>query len=161
MKKRIALLSALALCSFGILKGNLQIQWINHLAGDFSFAPKQTLKGEARCYEYAGVSEIEVRRVSKDTIRCHTFANEASHSRLEFDIVGNSIVNPRIELNSIVSRDGKSKFTYSCNGGFMKIDRSMLQKNILKAEFDLTFDHPENPDEILYWKGKILSKIKK
>jgi hypothetical protein len=153
MKRFIVLFFSLLFFTSG---KDIPVQWVESLAGDFSFSPKHTLQCEAWCYEFAGTSEIEAIRINKDSIRCHTFADAGTHSVLEFYIVNNLIVNPRIELNSIT--DGK--FTYPCKDGFVKIDKNSLKKGILKAEFDMTFDHPENQKKAMYWKGKILAKIK-
>ncbi|MBS7256303.1 hypothetical protein [Flavobacterium branchiicola] len=135
---------------------DFDIQWVENFNGDFSFSEKHSLKGEAWCYEYAGATEMKANRLSKDTIECYTLANAATHATLNFYIVRNVVSNPRIELNSIV--DGK--VTYACNECNMKIDRKAMQKGIFKAEFDMKFDHPENPNKLMYWRGKIYSKIK-
>ncbi|MBT3802052.1 MAG: hypothetical protein HOD63_03200 [Bacteroidetes bacterium] len=29
----------------------------------------------------------------------------------------------------------------------------------MKAQFSFTFDHPENPDQPMYWNGKIFARI--
>ena len=112
---------------------------------------------EAWCYEYAGISEIKAVRISKDTIKCYTSSNIATHSTLNFYIVKNQINKLRIELNSIVG----GKRTYKCNEGYMKIDKNLFKKGIFKSEFDFKFDHPENPSKSMFWKGKIYTKIKK
>lgn len=134
---------------------DFDIQWVENLDSDFSFSRKHSLKCEAWCYEYAGADEMKAKRLSKDTIECYTLANTATHSTLNFYIINNVVSNPRIELNSIV--DGK--LIYECNEGNIKIDKKAMQKGILKAEFDMKFDHPENPDKLMFWKGKIYTKI--
>lgn len=134
----------------------IKIEWSENLKGDFSFYPKQTLSCEAWCYEFAGATQIEAKRLNKETIECSTTANAATHSTLHFYIKNNVITNTRIELNSIVS----GKIVYPCNAGTIKIDRNLMKKNILKADFDMKFDHPENAEKIMYWKGKIVARIK-
>jgi hypothetical protein len=156
MKYSIVLFYCL-LSAFSVGKSKeFKVDWVENLIGDFSFSKENTLECEAWCYEYAGVSEIEAKRLKHKTIRCYTFANIATHSVLNFDIVGDSIKNARIELISI---SGKQS-TYFCNEGNMKIDSQAMKKGILKAEFDLKFYHPESPKEIIFWKGKIYTKIK-
>ena len=49
---------------------------------------------------------------------------------------------------------------FLCNAGYIKIDRRLWQRKIMKAEFSFTFEHKENSKEPIYWKGKIYSKIK-
>lgn len=135
---------------------DFNIQWVENLSGDFSFSRKHSLKCEAWCYEYGGATEIIAKRWSKDSIECYTLGNAATHCTLNFYIINNVISNPRIELNSIA--DGSR--TYACNEGNIKIDKKAMQKGILKAEFDMKFDHRENPDKLMFWKGKIYTKIK-
>lgn len=137
----------------------IEIQWVENLDGDYSFYPKQSLRCEAWCYEFAGTSKIESKRISKDSIECRTLPNSATHATLHFYIVNDLVKNARIELNSIVLRDGKSNYIYSCNEGWIKIDKQLFNKGILKAEFDMKFDHPENLKKLMYWKGKIVTKI--
>jgi hypothetical protein len=156
MKISVILLSFI-LFAFSLFPNKeLNIQWSENLKGDFSFSKKYSMKCEAWCYEYAGVSEIKAKRLSKDSIECFTLANDATHSTLNFYIINDVISNPRIELNSIVS----GKRTYMCNNGLVKVDKKAMQKGILKAEFDMEFDHPENPTKIMFWKGRIYAKIK-
>ena len=159
MKNHISIyLSAFLISAIGFVENpkEIKIEWMEDLKGDFSFYPKQTLSGEAWCYEFAGASEIEVKRLNKDSIECYTTPNAATHSTLNFYIVNNVVKNARIELNSIVS----GNITYPCNAGSIKIDRNLMKKNILKADFNMEFDHSENPKKMMYWKGKIVAKIK-
>lgn len=152
--KYTALLFSLVFCLFPFK--DFDIQWIENLDGDFSFSRKQSLKCEAWCYEYAGATEIIAKRLNKDSIECYTLTNVATHSALHFYMINNVIRNPRIELNGIV--DGKR--TYLCKDGSIKVDKKAMQKGILKAQFDMKFDHPENPEKIMFWKGKIYTRIK-
>jgi hypothetical protein len=147
------LLFSFVFCLFSFK--DFEIQWVENLAGDFSFSRKQSLKCEAWCYEYAGATEMIAKRLSKHKIECYTLGNTATHCTLHFYIINNVISNPRIELNS--SADGKH--TYLCNEGTIKMDKKAMQKGILKAAFDMKFDHPENPDKVMFWKGKIYIKI--
>lgn len=135
---------------------DLEIEWVQDLEGDFSFYPKQTLSCEAWCYEFAGATQIKAIRLNKDSIECFTLADVATHSTLHFYVVNDMVKNARIELNSIV--DGKS--IYPCIKGTIKIDQNGMKKNKLKASFEFTFDHPENRDKPMYWKGLIFAKIK-
>lgn len=159
MKKYISIfLLAFLFYGFSLIENSkdIKIQWVENLNGDFSFSPKHTLACEAWCYEFAGTSEIQARRLSKDTIECQTFADEATHSTLNFFIVNNLVKNARIELNSITGK----KLTYPCNLGSIKIDKNLIEKNILKADFNLKFEHAENKKRKMFWKGKILTEIK-
>jgi hypothetical protein len=160
MKTRFIIGSVILLVyGFGTPK-DIKIQWVEKLTGDFLFAKKQSLECETNSYEYAGISKISADRINKTNVHCYTLSNGATHSILDFTIVCDKIKNARIELNSILARNGKSRFIYPCNGGFIKIDKTLFQKGILKAEFDMKFDNPEIPKETMYWKGKIYTKIK-
>jgi hypothetical protein len=115
-----------------------------------------SLQCDAWCYEYAGTNAINVLK-NKDTIECYTQQNAATHCSLKLKLI-NDDCTPTIELSSIAPDGDK---TYTCNGGEIKIDNIALQKDTLKAEFSFTFDHPENPKQPMFWKGKILQKINK
>ncbi|WP_445456403.1 hypothetical protein [Flavobacterium sp. HNIBRBA15423] len=155
--KNIILLFSLFFCAFSVFEyKDFKVEWVENLVGDFSFSKENSLQCDAWCYEYAGVSEIEAKRLKNKTIQCYTFTNIATHSTLNFDIVGDVISNARIELISIASK----KSTYFCSEGIMKIDKQAMKRGILKAEFDMKFDHPENPKKLMFWKGKIYTKIK-
>lgn len=43
--------------------------------------------------------------------------------------------------------------------GNMKIDKKMFRKEIIKADFEMQFNHDENPSKSMFWKGKIFTKI--
>jgi hypothetical protein len=157
MKKSIIpLLIVLLVFGFTEKPKDLKIEWVENPEGDFSFYPKQTMNCEAWCYEFAGSTKLQAIRFNKDSVECRTFPDAATHSTLHFYLVNDVVKNARIELNSIV--DGKS--TYGCNGGTIKIDHKLMGKNKLKAVFDFTFEHPENPGKPMYWKGLIYTKIK-
>jgi hypothetical protein len=120
---------------------------------DTSHIP-HSIQCEAWCYEYAGTNMINVIK-NKDTIECYTQQNAATHCSLKLKII-NSDCTPTIELMSIALNANK---TYTCNGGDIKIDKIVLQKDTLKAEFNFTFDHSDDSKQLMYWKGKILQKI--
>lgn len=136
---------------------DIEIEWVKNLKGDFSFYPKHTLSCDAWCYEFAGASEINVKQISKDSIECWTTPNQATHSTLNFYIINNTVKNARIELIGIVNHNS----TYPCTLGSMKIDKEFIKKNVLKADFNMEFNHPENPKKKMYWKGKIVAKIER
>jgi hypothetical protein len=114
-----------------------------------------SIQSDAWTYEWAGTDFITVERVSKDSIVCYTLNNIATQSSLDLIII-KDIVKPSISLNSIAPNSIK---TYPCNGGQIVIDRNLWNKGIMKAEFDFTFEHKENPAQPMYWKGKIYAKI--
>lgn len=114
-----------------------------------------SIQSDAWTYEWAGTDFIDVRKVSKDSTICFTQNNIATHSSLDLIII-KDIVKPSISLNSFAPTGTK---TYPCNGGQIAIDRNLWNKGIMKAEFDFTFEHKENPNKTMYWKGKIYAKI--
>lgn len=116
-----------------------------------------SIQSDAWTYEWAGTNFITVTKKNKDTTICYTHNNAATHSSLILIIVKNKCI-PTIELNSVTSTGTK---TYHCKGGEIEIDKSLWKKGILKANFDFVFDHTENPDKPMYWKGKIYANIDK
>ena len=116
-----------------------------------------SIKSEAWCYEWAGTDFMEVNQKSKDSIECYTMGNAATHCSLNLDITKDTCT-PRIELSSI-TMDGNK--IYPCIGGYIKIDKALWQKGIMKADFSFNFGHKENPKKPMYWKGNIYAKINK
>jgi hypothetical protein len=116
-----------------------------------------TIQCDAWCYEWGGTDFITAEKKGRDTVECFTRCNASTHSSLHF-IIANGVCLPEIELKSIVP-DGNA--TYPYRNGYFKIDRGLFKNGILKAEFDLNFEHKENPGQKMYWKGRIYSKIQK
>jgi hypothetical protein len=111
---------------------------------------------KAWCYEWAGADFIEAVRKSADTIYCYTLLNAATHCSLQLNITGDNCY-AIIELNS-VAKGGNAR--YYCRNGSITIDKDLWAKGIMKAMFSFNFEHKENPKKPMYWKGKILTKIK-
>jgi len=115
-----------------------------------------SIQCDAWCYEWAGTDYIDVIQ-DGDSIHCATVCNIATHCSLHLDFVKDKCY-PFIDLNSIVLGGGAA---YPCTGGYLKIDKELFAKGIMKAEFSFYFEHIENPQRPIYWKGRIYSKIKK
>ncbi len=113
-----------------------------------------TFSGEAQCYEWNGTDFAFAYR-RNDTVICYTTANIATHSVLRLSVTGNRCI-PIIELNSITTPD---IHYFECNGGYIKIDNTMFEKGILKAEFNLTFQDTLSPGKPMWWKGCIYTRI--
>lgn len=115
-----------------------------------------SIKCDAWCYEWAGTDYIEVIQ-NGDSIHCYTLNNAATHCslHLELDKIN---CNPYIILTSIIA--GRNA-VYYCTNGYIKIDKKLWQQGIMKAEFSFNFEHAENPQKPIYWKGKIYTRIKK
>lgn len=114
-----------------------------------------SIQSEAYTYEWAGTDFIRAERINKDSVICETFNNAGTHSSLQLLITQNQ-VEAAIKLTSIIlSGSG----TFACKEGTMTIDRIYWQKGILKAAFDLTFDHQMNNKKFMWWKGLIYAKI--
>lgn len=114
-----------------------------------------TIESEARCYEWTGTNYIEAIKMSNDSIKAYTLCNPATHSSLILEMIDNKCF-ARIELNS-VTPSGQQIF--NCNGGYIKIDKYLWKENIMKAEFDLSFENNLQPSDSLWWKGKIYTTI--
>jgi hypothetical protein len=112
---------------------------------------------EARCYEWSGTDFIKAKQTNRNLITCTTLTNVGTHCSLILEITNDTCI-PRIELNSI-SQPGLK--TYYCKSGFIKIDKDLVKKGILKAEFNFDFNNSEEPDRQMFWKGKIYTTIEK
>lgn len=115
-----------------------------------------SLESNAWAYEMGEANFITAKKTAKNTIVCASETNIATHSSLHL-VLKDDICIPTIELNSI-SNGGETK-KYVCKSGNISIDKEVLKKGILKAEFSFDFVHPENPSQPMYWKGKIETPI--
>ena len=116
-----------------------------------------TIECDAWCYQYAGTDFMEVYRLSNDSVFCGSACTPGTHCSLQLDIV-KDICFAKIDLNSIVM--GGDEIFY-CTDGYIKIDKKLWAKGIMKAEFDFNFYNSSEPKQQMYWKGKIYSEIKK
>lgn len=114
-----------------------------------------SILSEAYTYEWAGTDFIRAVRINEDSVICSTYNNAGTHSSLQLVITQNH-VDASIVLTSI-RHNGSD--TFFCKDGTVKIDRISWQKGILKAIFDLTFDHQMSNKEFMWWKGLIYAKI--
>ncbi|NDW09505.1 hypothetical protein [Dysgonomonas sp. 520] len=117
-----------------------------------------TIESDAWTYEWAGTDFITANRVDHDTVVCFTHNNAATHSSLNLKIIGDKCI-PTIELNSTTLNQGAK--IYTCKSGQIQIDSDLWNKGFMKAEFNFIFDNTENPEQAMYWKGKIYTKINK
>jgi hypothetical protein len=116
-----------------------------------------TIQCKAWCYEWAGTDFIKAVKTENDHVICHTMTNSGTHCSLILEIVKDNCL-PRIELNSVASPGIK---TYYCKGGFIKMDKECWKQNIVKAEFNFDFMNTDEPDQTIFWEGKIYTKIDK
>ncbi len=114
-----------------------------------------SIQSDAWTYEWAGTNFVTVTKKNADTTICYTHKNLATHSSLILTIIKDKCI-PTIELNSITPTGRK---IYNCKGGQIEIDKSLWEKGILKADFDFVFEHTENPNKPMYWKGKVYANI--
>ncbi len=114
-----------------------------------------SIQSDAGIYQWDGTNFVTATRMSADTIVCFTHKNVATHSSLILTIIKDKCI-PTIELNSTTPSGTK---IYNCKGGQIEIDKSLYGKGILKANFEFVFDHKENPNKPMYWKGKIYATI--
>ncbi len=115
-----------------------------------------SLQADVWTYEFAGSNFINAFKKSRDTIFLKTENSVSTHSCLRILIVQN-LCDASIELTSITNPLGKK--IYTCKTGQINIDKNLLQNNIIKANFNFIFNHPENPNKPMYWRGKIFTKI--
>lgn len=114
-----------------------------------------SILSEAWCYEWAGTDLITIEKADNKTVDCYTHTNAATHCSLKLKIINGNCY-PTIELISISSSNSE---IYVCNAGTIQIDQKLWTKDTMKAEFSFTFDHKEDPEKPMYWKGKIYAKI--
>lgn len=114
-----------------------------------------TIECEARCYEWAGTNHTKAIRISPDSVKVYTLCNPATHSSLILNIVNGRCI-PRTELNSITPSGLRS---FNCSSGYIKIDKSLWEKDIIKADFHFTFENKLQPSDSLWWKGRIYTTI--
>lgn len=114
-----------------------------------------SIQSEAWTHEWAGTNFVTASRKNADTTICFTYNKIATHSSLILTIIKDKCI-PTIELNSITHTETK---IYNCKNGQIEIDKSLWEKGILKANFNFVFDHIENPQKTMYWKGKIYTTI--
>lgn len=144
-----------AAASFKADKDRTSIIWVDKLSGDFSFGTKQSILCDAWCYEWAGTKTVTAKFRNEETVECYTHMNEATHCSLNLIMSKDSCI-PTIVLKSI-TRNGDKIYPYE--SGYIKVDKTLWKRNILKAEFDFEFSNIEN-DKKVFWKGKIYTRIK-
>ena len=117
----------------------------------------RSIECEAWCYEWAGSNTIYVSRKDGDTVECFSAGSAGTHCSLHLLIVKEHCL-ASIKVISIAF-DGNA--SYPCKSGFIRIDRGLFARDILKGEFDMQFKHEENPVQKMFWKGKIYAKMAK
>lgn len=144
--------------AYGMMDENGEIL-PDSLAAFYAFADTahrhHTIASEAWCYEWAGTDYITVFGDEQDWLQGVTDVNEATHSALRITLAGDTCF-AAIELTSI--GPGGQRL-YVASGGTFVADRALLEQSILKASFDFTFFHPENPAQKMFWKGRIYAPI--
>mgnify|MGYP000743008991 CR=1 FL=1 len=114
-----------------------------------------SLQSHNRMYEYSGTDFIEFVKQENEIIRGESINNVSTHSSLVLELENDFCV-AWVEFNSI--RDlGLNKFPLK--SGTIKIDRSLFENGIIKAEFDFKFENTVEPDKELFWNGNIYSEI--
>ncbi len=114
-----------------------------------------SIQSDATTYEWTGTDFITIEKHGNDSIVCYTQTNSATHSSLNL-IISKNIVTPSISFTSIATTGTE---TYLCNGGQIAIDQNLWHKGIMKATFNITFNHKKKSNKPMYWKGKIYAKI--
>ncbi len=115
-----------------------------------------SLKSKNRMYEYSGTHFIEFKKLKNGTIKGKSFDNVSTHSRLIIELQNDSCT-AWVDFNSI--RD-LGEHIFPLKTGTIKIDKTLFKKGIVKAIFDFQFKNTLEPNEKLFWKGQIYSKVK-
>jgi hypothetical protein len=116
-----------------------------------------SIECEARGYEWSGTDFITATQTNQNHLMCFTQATAGTHSSLILEIIDDLCL-PRIDVKSISTPGEKS---YFCKSGCIKIDKDLMNKGILKAEFQFDFNNSDEPDRNMFWKGKIYTAIAK
>lgn len=114
-----------------------------------------TLEGDAWSYEYSGTDFITFWQKDSKEIVGKSTCTIATHCSLEIMIIGNQCT-PKLILNGVNS---EKKHVFPLKEGEIKIDPFYFKKGVIKADFDFNFINTINPNQPLYWKGKIFSAI--
>jgi len=115
-----------------------------------------SIESNSNCYEWAGTDYIVINKISSDTIKCYTLCSAATHSSLEITLINNRCT-ASIKLISITNINNPIYYTYK--DGYIKIDKYLWNKGVMKAEFEFIFDDHDNPAKDIFWNGKIYAKI--
>jgi hypothetical protein len=115
-----------------------------------------SIQCRSSCSEFAGTDFIDSYRKSNDSVFCITATDAGTHCNLQLDLVKDNCY-VASNLISIVP-DGDA--WYVCISGKIKVDKEYWQSGILKAEFDFQLVNEKDPKEMIFWKGKIFSRIK-
>lgn len=116
----------------------------------------RSIECEASVYGWAGTNHLVSKKIDNDVIEVNTLCTGGTYSSLYLILKKDTCI-PAIKFISPVGAKGIIYF--KCKKGYINIDKTLWDKDILKAEFDFSFDDPDNRDKNIYWKGKILSKI--
>jgi hypothetical protein len=117
-----------------------------------------SMQCDAWTYGWSGTDYVDVLQINKDSFHCTSRSNPGTYSNIHLGINSKNCT-PYIVFRSINMRVGT--LTYLCTGGFIKIDKNLWKQGIMKAEFSFTYEHNEDPEQPMYWKGKIYAAIKK
>lgn len=115
-----------------------------------------SIECEASVYGWAGTNHLVLNKTDDKTFEANTLCRGGTYSSL-YLILKNDTCIPTVKFFSPAGTEGTEYFR--CKKGYIKIDKTLLDKDILKAEFDFSFDDPYNKDKNIYWRGKILSQI--
>ncbi len=114
-----------------------------------------SLKSENRMYEYSGTNFIHFTKQKNGKIKGESLTNASTHSKLIIEIQ-DEYCTTWVDFNSI--RD-MGENIFPLKNGTIKIDKSLFEKGIIKAEFDFKFENTIEPNEELFWKGKIYTEL--
>ncbi|HEY1045682.1 MAG TPA: hypothetical protein VGF79_04535 [Bacteroidia bacterium] len=114
-----------------------------------------TLECEGNGYEKGEVNFMSVCIKGKDSFHCSV--GILPYHSMYLDIVKDTCKG-HIYFNS-PAPDGSMR--YYISSGKMTINRQLWQKGIMKAEFNLSFVDPDNPEHPFIWTGKVYTQIEK
>lgn len=116
-----------------------------------------TFEGISNLYQLTNIKHAVAYEDKNDTVKCYTRCNASIHSFLEMKIIGDKCY-PQLIILSITNEETEY---LPCTGDFIKIDKPLFEKGILKAQFLFDFTNNEDPETPIWWKGLIYTKINK
>ena len=114
-----------------------------------------SIASETSTYEWTGTNFITFKRKKDGSLMGQSACGVSTHSSLNI-YIKDDFFNAWIDFNSITEL-GENRFHVKM--GQITIDKPLLEKGIVKAEFDLTFKNTIDVSQKIYWKGLIYSKI--
>ena len=115
-----------------------------------------SIKSVANVYENTVYDHFEFKRMENGEIKGETINNVSGYSHLHIKLDNDYYY----VWNDFKSFKDLGNHIFDLKSGKILIDKPLFRKGIIKADFDFNFKNTIDPNEKLFWKGKIYSEIK-